>query len=761
MKKSNVISRIILVLALLAIFGYLALTIFNIQSSKLSLLSFKIEENAQTVVISDADRLIGKIENASEVKIDGYPELLKSGIDFVLKQDSVDFNSIVSRELAISFNESDFAITYEDGVSFSALASFISSELNVESSFSADKLVVGGHSFIAHEFGDFKCISSQNITPSEATDSIEYGSADYIVFNQSSPSGVRHMVSKDYHFTLTEDATASLKGKVINSEEYFKVAPGKFDALEFYGSSRFEEDAGILLSPEAVDVMDWVQDGILLVQFGEYEMIIGREKPEASLSFILEEQTLDSQPDSVGINEFNIGSYKIQSYTSSADWSSVIPSLKTNLSYYTELNDFVILSNNIPAMRWYLGEFQLGNLFEQNLSDYRLYEDCLPNASHFIQMLKNEEAVNCESHTYQKNGMKLITGVETNKLDIQSENVELLVDFSIQISPTDILIDEDKILLSNSTAISVYKTEGELIWSKNLEATLISKPQIVDFENDGVNEYVLFQKNKLDVVNSLGKSLNGFPITLSGNCKAGLAVNYDNMFNYRLIVNEGNAVKVYNESGKIVEGWMFEGMNAPIKSEIYHVLTSGKDIIAFKDENKQQYILNRRGESRLSDQVSFQLPNETDFVVGGMESSLRKMGYSNGYIYNYYVLDGQKDSVKIDKYIQPIDVSWEYNSGSPLMIVEETERLLIVDQHGYIKSEVLKPQQTNKFVGLVGTKDYGFVFSDNSQNSIYLLNNFGKMMLPNAVQGSSVCSISGDVLYTYSGINIKAYKIIN
>lgn len=742
-------------------FGYLALTIFNIQASKLSLLSFKIDEQAQTVVVSDVDRLVGKIDNSSEVKIEGYPELLKSGFDFVLEKDSIDFNEVVSQELSISFNQSDFAITYEDGISLTALASFISNELNVESSLSGDQLIIGEHKFFAREFGDFKCISSKIVTPSEAIDSIEYGSADYIVFNDLSPNGVRHMVSKDYHFTLAEQSSTALKGKVINSEEYFKVAPGKFDVMEFYGSSRFEEDAEILLGKGAAEVMNWVQDGFLMVQFGDHEMIIGREKAEVSLSLILEEQTLDSETDSLGINEFNIGNYKIQSYKSATDWSTVIPSLNTNLSYYTELNDFVILSNSIPAMRWYLGEFQLGNLFEQNLSDYRLYEDCLPNSSHFIQMIKNEEAVSCESHIYQKNGLKLITGVETNELDIQSENVELLADFSIQITPTDILVDEDKILVSNASALNVYSHEGELLWSKNSEAGLISKPQIVDFENDGVNEYVLFQKNKLDVVSAMGKSLSGFPVSLSGNCKAGLAVNYDNMFNHRLIINEGNAIKVYNESGKIVEGWMFEGMSAPIKSKIYHVLTSGKDIIAFKDENKQQYILNRRGESRLTAQVSFQLPNETDFVVGGMESSLRKMGYSNGYIYNYYVLDGQKDSVKIDKYVQPIDVSWEYNNGSPLLIVEESERLLIVDQHGYIKSEVLKPQQTNKFVGLVGSKDYGFVFSDNSQNSIYLLNNFGKMMLPNAVQGSSVCSISGDVLYTYSGINIKAYQIIN
>jgi hypothetical protein len=32
-------------------------------------------------------------------------------------------------------------------------------------------------------------------------------------------------------------------------------------------------------------------------------------------------------------------------------------------------------------------------------------------------------------------------------------------------------------------------------------------------------------------------------------------------------------------------------------------------------------------------------------------------------------------------------------------------------------------------------------------------------MLPDAVEGSSVCAIDKGLLYTYSGISIKAYKL--
>jgi hypothetical protein len=260
-------------------------------------------------------------------------------------------------------------------------------------------------------------------------------------------------------------------------------------------------------------------------------------------------------------------------------------------------------------------------------------------------------------------------------------------------------------------------------------------------------------------VNNNGKSLPGFPVKLQGVCKAGLAVNYDNLNNYRILVHSGLTVKLISEEGKFVDGWMFTGMTAPLQGKIYHVLTEGKDIIAFKDTDKNQYVLSRKGESRITAQVKFNLKNETDFVIGGMNSALRKMGYSNGYIHNYYILDGGEDSIKVDQIINPTKIYWEYNEGDPLMIAEEIDRLLIIDQFGYVKSEVLKPGGSNTFVGLVGDKEFGFVFADNSQNSIYLLNNYGKMMLPAAVSGSSVSVIKGDLLYTFSGISIKAYKI--
>ncbi|MBK6525561.1 MAG: hypothetical protein IPG07_08405 [Crocinitomicaceae bacterium] len=89
-------------------------------------------------------------------------------------------------------------------------------------------------------------------------------------------------------------------------------------------------------------------------------------------------------------------------------------------------------------------------------------------------------------------------------------------------------------------------------------------------------------------------------------------------------------------------------------------------MISFKDNNNKQYVINRRGESRLTKEVAVKLPNESPFVVGNYdESSLRKLGYKNNFIYNYYLLDGQKDSVKLDRAVNALLAYWIFNNNQP------------------------------------------------------------------------------------------------
>ncbi|MCB9225124.1 MAG: hypothetical protein H6582_13140 [Crocinitomicaceae bacterium] len=766
MSKSTLISRSILVLACLILFALAAIYLYNKQRVHLNYLSFELENSNGSIIVPDIDRLVDKFSTVDDFEMQGWPTDLASALNAAFQHKGFSFNRELAKECYITFNDKDYAIVFNTTSSVNSIVEVINAEFGAECSLEGKTVNLNGVVLRAEHFGNFLCFSSNIMSPVGTSEELEYGNADYVEFNEDHKSGIRHILSKKFHFRLWETQVTSLLGRPVAHAEYFGAAPTKFDQLVFYGSSRITEDVNQLFNAPDFESFDWLNDGLIYVQKDSFELIIAVQGESRDLDLMLEEQTIE-QNDSASISYFNVGKFKVMPFKTHFNWTSSINELNSELRYYTEYNNFNVMANSIPAMRWYLGEVQLGNLLGNNQQVASIYQECLPEVSHYVLFEQQADGgYRCKSKVYGKDSTCLITEVMSNEQVVQMEGVEVMTDFNVNIVPSRLQAVHEKgktyILLNNLNQLSLYANDGEKIWSLNLSTPLVDKPQIIDFENDGLFEYVLFQQDQVDVVNNKGKSLNGYPIKLGGVSTAGLAVNYDNEYKWRIIVNVGNTVKLYSEEGKIVEGWQFGGMQAAMKGKIYHVLTDGKDIITFKDRSDRQYVLNRRGELRIQNPVVFSLPNETDFITGSMESSLRKMGYKNGYIYNYYILDGQRDSVKLDQPVTAVRTFWEYNSGKPLLIIEEPGRLLIVNEFGYIMSEVLKPDQSNnEFVGLVGSKDYGFVFADNSQNSIYLLNNFGKMILPSAVEGSAVSIIDGNLLYSFSGINLKAYKIAN
>ena len=763
MPKSRQILRYVLATGALILFVLGAIYLFQKQQLKINYLSFRMENAKHSFIVPDIDRLVVKLASPDDLGMEGLQPDLVAAIQVVADHKQFSLNRELASECFISTSEENFVIVFRTSASMSSLLRTVAEEFGIDAIQSSKGVSLAGKDFYAEHFGHYLAISTLKIDPIERTDKLYYGNADYVEFDQNDQP-TRHIISEKYHFRLWESKSEHIKGRGVNHTPYFKVVPADFDQLSFYGSSRIHEDVYSFFESPSDETFAWLSNGVMYVRKGKMELLMAQQGAQRDLSLMLEEQTLVNQGDTAEISYFNIGNFKIMPFKADFNWSSSISELQSNLNFYTEYNNFNLLSNNIPAMRWFLGQVQLGNLVENNQQVLGTYTDCLPEKAHYASMFKNTSGgFLCQSRIYNLDTTCIYSEVVSGLSQVQMEGVEVVHDFQVDIVPNRLQAitdnEENLILMNNLNELALYNLKGEQKWKLTLSTPLVEAPQIVDFDNDGHFEVALFQNNQIDVVNNKGKSIKGFPVMYGGNSTAGLAVNYDNKFKWRLIVNVGNTVKVYSEAGKIVEGWMFKGMNAQLKGKIYHVITQGKDIITFKDKSNYQHVLNRRGEYRLEQDIQFSLPNETDFVIGSLESALRKMGYKDGYIYNYYILDGHKDSVAIDQVVTPIRTFWEYNGGKPLLIVEEPDRLLIVNQFGYVQSEVLKPNQSNKFIGLVGEKDYGFVFADNSQNSIYLLNNFGKMILPQAIEGSQVSIIEGNLLYTFSGISVKAYKI--
>jgi len=766
MEKNKVsIFRLAMILLIALCFSFLAIHLYSKQKHQYNFLSFRVENEEGALLIPNIDRLFQKINNVSEFDIEGIPVIVSSSINFLIDNKQFKFRDELSENCFLSFNQSDFSIAfYNTGKDKNSLVEMIQNYFNIDCRIEGNSILFNELVCYVSYFGKYLVVSNQVIDPKPNNQKIQIGNADYIYYKQNHPGGVHYVIEDGFQHTISEEIIKGPKSAPNQHLNYLSFVPAFFDELNFYGSKKFGSDQRYFFSNADEGSLNWVDGGLIVVKKDSFFVLIAPQNFEHDLKLDLEEQTFLQSSDTSLIPYFNIGPFEIMPFKSNYNWHQAIPSLHDNLNYYTSVDNFNVLTNSIPAMRWYLGELQLGSTFLKNGEMRKLYQFGIPQRAHQFTIENLQEGFHVFSYIWRSDSIRICTRSKVNQSLNVSSNKGELTSFPVDLIPTNIQIfksnDSTFILIYNSTQIIAYTLKGEQRWKLNLSSPLVSPLQIIDLENDKKSEVAIFQSDQIDIVNVFGKSCLGFPKKLNEPSKGGIAVNYDNAFNYRFLISTGNTVKSIDESGNYLSGWMFEGMSAALSGTISYYITKGKDMITFKDLNNKQYVLSRRGESRLTSTISVNLPNESDFVVGNLEStSLRKLGYKNNVIYNHYLLDGVKDSLRLDKQVNAIAAKWMFNDNQPLLVIEENERVILFDEFGYEKNAVLKPESGYQLVGVHTKPDFQYVFVDNSKNHLYLLDRFGKMVFPLWVKGSSVFLIENGILYTFAGNEIIMYAI--
>jgi hypothetical protein len=763
MPALNQIARTILIILLVGIFSFTAWHLYQKQQEKYSLLSFRVDKEIGAVLIPNLDRLCTRVSETSELNLERFPADLSAGYATLASAKNFLLDDVLSRNCLVSWSETDFCIVFNTEEDVYTLQTLLAGNLQVAATVTEKGIDVGGKSLHVKSYNNFLVISTAPIIPVKREGNEVFGNADFIVYNSAHANGARHILSRGYHHQVWEDSLAGPAGEPQHHAEFMHYIPAGFESLDFYGSSTFNDDAAVYFNSPNEGSFAWVDGGIVVIRKDSFCLVVAPQGLEQDLRLLLEEQTLANQDDSALVPYFNIGNFEIMPFTTVFNWSASMQ-LETPLRYFTTLENYNILANSIPAMRWYIGELQLGNLFLKNSLVTSVYKDALPQRAHAISMVRNTGGeFEVSSKNWHKKDICITTVASVRSVSVSPDAVEMLADFEIEIVPTEIQLlksgDSLFILVSNANQLVLYDTSGVKKWRLDLTSPANGKPQIIDLENDGIDELAIFQQNQLDVVNASGRSVTGFPEKLAAFSKGGLAVNYDDAFNYRFLVSSGNQLRSYDEAGNPVQGWMFNGMTEELNGGITYYTADGKDVIAFKDINNRQYVISRRGESRLTKEVLTRLPNETEFVIGNIDNlSLRKHGYRNNHIISHYLADGLLDSVKLDKEVTPDRVSWLFNNNEPLLVIEETGRVIVFDAFGYEKNAVLKPTPGARLVAVLTGDEFNYLLADNSQNSLYLLNSYGKMTFPVPVTGSSVFVISEGLLYTFAGTKVRVYR---
>ncbi|MDC6351299.1 hypothetical protein PP178_07010 [Zeaxanthinibacter sp. PT1] len=137
-------------------------------------------------------------------------------------------------------------------------------------------------------------------------------------------------------------------------------------------------------------------------------------------------------------------------------------------------------------------------------------------------------------------------------------------------------------------------------WTKQLDGPIQGKIHQVDLYKNGRLQLAFTTDQQFLILDRNGKEVAPFTFTYAGGNLNPLAVfDYNKNRDYRLVVTQGETVKMYNSKGKIVKGFKYTAAPSPILKAPKHFRISGRDYLVFLLENGQLEILSRVGKTRI------------------------------------------------------------------------------------------------------------------------------------------------------------------
>ncbi len=150
---------------------------------------------------------------------------------------------------------------------------------------------------------------------------------------------------------------------------------------------------------------------------------------------------------------------------------------------------------------------------------------------------------------------------------------------------------DNKIILSDLS--------GNKIWSKNFESKIISDVHQIDMYKNNRLQFVFLTLEYLYILDIKGNVVKKIMNKASGTQKYLSVFDYDKNKNYRLVVQEGRTVSMYDSKLNIVKGFKGTKTKKNITNSMDHVRILNKDFLIQYYDDKTFEIFDRRGRVRI------------------------------------------------------------------------------------------------------------------------------------------------------------------
>ena len=149
--------------------------------------------------------------------------------------------------------------------------------------------------------------------------------------------------------------------------------------------------------------------------------------------------------------------------------------------------------------------------------------------------------------------------------------------------------------------LNYYSNKGDLLWRKSLSGRIIGEIKQIDLYKNGRLQILFRTNDRLYLIDRNGKEVSQLSFNIKdGEVNHPISVfDYDKNRNYRILVTTDNDIQMYDNSGKIVNGFNPDNFKSEIINSPVHLRIDDKDYIVLQLKNGELKILNRRGKDRV------------------------------------------------------------------------------------------------------------------------------------------------------------------
>ncbi len=462
--------------------------------------------------------------------------------------------------------------------------------------------------------------------------------------------------------------------------------------------------------------------------------------------------------------------------------------------YYFFLDNYLVMSSSIDNLKKFIDSYYGGFTLGKDKNYINIRKNLTPKATitYFVRTpVRNhliDKYLNKPSRDLILNNPRLFYGINDIALQFYPQQdlfvTYLLMDYKPQKHEPSFIIWNTKLQAAASTKpfifinhythekeifisdrqgnIYLITRDGRQLWTRKLDGPITGNIYMIDYYHNGKYQLLFNTKNKIYIIDRLGRDVEKFPITLKAPASASISVfDYEKDGNYRIFVPcTNNKVYLYTKEGKINPGWLITKTTAPVTMPVQHFVYKGRDYIVFADDI-HTYLLNRRGETRIPVNRTFAKASNTGFFFIPQDATHKKATFLTT------TKTGKLAFIDLNGNVTIVPVPGKFSNSHYFYLNDwdgngQYEFIYLQDNKMYVYNEKLKPVLKNP----VSFKDdiieppviYNFSSTDHrvgfitSENLIYLINNQGKVVKGFPKNATTRFTITA--LYPDKGMNI-------